>query len=192
MVLALALISFLFTGSYRGVVRHTGLRDAGNMMYAVSVNSFLLIFAVFLNQKLVLFPNFTIPFSIIVIHYLLSLFILIFSRLLFKRLYNHLISDIKNPLIMLLFMVLVILVSQTHSVLMNQRESSYNVVGFIDDNLSRVGKRIDGVFIYPSSELNEKFVNEKIKEVIVSNQDTTSSKLLKITDKLLSLKLKLR
>ena len=57
LVLALALISFLVIGSYKGVVRHTGLKDAFNVMYAVSLLAGALVAFVFLNRTFNLFSQ---------------------------------------------------------------------------------------------------------------------------------------
>ena len=48
-VILVALVSFLIVGSYKGVVRHTGVKDAMNVMFAVSLVAFLLILMVILN-----------------------------------------------------------------------------------------------------------------------------------------------
>jgi FlaA1/EpsC-like NDP-sugar epimerase len=191
-VISLALISFVISGSYKGVVRHTGVRDAANLIYALSLHSVLLISVILINQKLLIHETFTVPFSIIVIHYLVNLFILIFSRFLFKTFYNYLILDLK-------FSNNVIIYGAgdtgltTHSILINDRKNHFNVIGFIDDNPSRVGKKIDGAMIYPSTILTPDFVqNKKIKEVIVSNQKLSSANLLNITDQLLSLNIKIK
>jgi FlaA1/EpsC-like NDP-sugar epimerase len=95
LVLVLALVSFLVVGSYKGVVRHTGVKDAFNVMYAVSLLSFLLVVLVLMNSWLQVFSSFTIPLSIIVIHYLLNVVVLIASRFVFKIIYNRIMFDFK-------------------------------------------------------------------------------------------------
>ena len=85
-VFLLALGSFLLIGSYKGVVRHTGQKDAVNVFFAVSILSSCLIIAVFINRQFNFLDSATIPISIIVIHYLLNVFVLISSRI-FSKLY---------------------------------------------------------------------------------------------------------
>ena len=45
-VVAIALISFLIIGSYKGVVRHTGVRDVYNIFNAICLSSIMAIFLI--------------------------------------------------------------------------------------------------------------------------------------------------
>lgn len=192
LVFVLALISFLVVGSYKGVVRHTGVKDATNVMFAVTVLACFLIVSVYINNVLNLFPRFTVPLSIIVIHYLLNVVILISSRFVFKILYRKVISDIKSQTNILIYgagdsgFI-------THSALVKDTSHHFNVIGFIDDNSSKVGKTIDGVLVYPSTILSHEFIlKNKLKEVIVSIQNIESYRLMQITDSLISHNVKVK
>ena len=192
LVLILALISFLLVGSYKGVVRHTGVRDALNVMYSVSVLAGLLVVLVLVNSALHIYPDFTIPLSIIVVHYLLNVVVLIASRFVFKILYRRAVLEFKIQTNVLIYgagdsgFI-------THSALVKDTKQGFNVVGFIDDNLSKVGKRIDGVMVYNSSVLNRVFIlKNRLKEVIVSIQNIKPSRLMQITDDLIAHNVKVK
>jgi FlaA1/EpsC-like NDP-sugar epimerase len=192
LVLLLAVVSFLVVGSYKGVVRHTGVKDAFNVMYAVSLLSFSLIVLVLINNWLQLFPSFTIPLSIIVIHYLLNLVVLIASRFVFKIIFHRIMLDFKSNTNILIYgagdsgFI-------THSALVKDTKQGFNVVGFIDDNKSKIGKSIDGVMVYAPSILTREFIlRNRLKEVIVSIQNISPSKLMKITDNLLAYNVKVK
>ena len=192
LVLVLALLSFLIIGSYKGVVRHTGVKDATNVMFAVSLLAGSLVAFVFVNRAVNLFPNFTIPLSIIVIHYLLNVVVLIASRFVFKVLYRKVISDLKPNTNVLIYgagdsgFI-------THSALVKDTSHPFNVVGFIDDNPSKVGKTIDGVMVYPSTVLTRDFIiKNRLKEVIVSIQNIKPSRLMQITDDLIAHNVKVK
>ena len=73
-IILIALVSFLAVGSYRGIVRHTGTRDAFNVFVGVSLLSFTVITLVLINNTFDIVPNFTIPISIVIIHYLIILY----------------------------------------------------------------------------------------------------------------------
>jgi len=186
LVLVLALVSFLIIGSYKGVVRHTGIKDATNVMYSVSLLAGLLVSLVLMNRAIGAFPVFTIPLSIIVIHYLLNVVVLIASRFIFKVLYRKVISDYKTNTNIIIYgagdsgFI-------THSALVKDTSHNFNVIGFIDDNPSKVGKTIDGVMIYPSDVLTREFIlKNRLKEVIVSIQNIRASRLMQITDDLIA------
>ena len=51
-------ISFLITGSYKGVVRHTGVRDVYNIFNAICLSSIITIFMVILNREMELYGGF--------------------------------------------------------------------------------------------------------------------------------------
>ena len=186
LVFVLALVSFIAIGSYKGVVRHTGIKDATNVMFAVSLLAGLLVAFVFLNRTFQLFPNFTIPLSIIVIHYLLNVVVLIASRFIFKVLYRKVISDFK-PITNILIYGAGDSGFITHSALVKDTSHHFNVIGFIDDNPSKVGKTIDGVIVYASDVLTREFIlKNKLREVIVSIQNIKPSRLMQITDDLIA------
>ena len=95
-------LSFLVTGSYKGVVRHTGVRDVYNIFNAICVSSIFTIFFVILNRQLGILADFTIPLSIIIIHSLIAFIALTASRYVFKSLYHSLVKKFtvyKNVLI---------------------------------------------------------------------------------------------
>ncbi len=186
LVLLLALVSFLTIGSYKGVVRHTGIKDATNVMYSVSLLAGLLVVLVLINRTIGAFPAFTIPLSIIVIHYLLNAVVLIASRFIFKVLYSRVISDFKPNTNILIYgagdsgFI-------THIAIEKDTSHHFNVIGFIDDNPSKVGKTIDGVIVYASDVLTREFILEnKLREVIVSIQNIKPSRLMQITDDLIA------
>ena len=92
----LALFSFLLIGSYKGVVRHTGIKDALN----VFIGSSVLMMSMFLFGMVTGFFNLSIFFEfstpIIVIHYLLNTIVLITSRFVFKTVYYTLKTIFKK------------------------------------------------------------------------------------------------
>ena len=192
LVLAIALVSFLAIGSYKGVVRHTGVKDALNVMLAVSVLAGLLVVLVLVNRALHIYPEFTIPLSIIVVHYLLNVVVLIASRFIFKILYRRAVFEFKIQTNVLIYgagdsgFI-------THSALVKDTKQGFNVVGFIDDNTSKIGKRIDGVMVYNSTVLNREFIlKNRLKEVIVSIQNIKPSRLMQITDDLIAHNVKVK
>ena len=184
-VFLLALGSFLLIGSYKGVVRHTGQKDAVNVFFAVSILAFCLIISVLINRNFSLFNYATIPISIIIIHYLLNVFVLISSRIFFKIIFHSIINDLKPKTRVLIygagdsgFL--------THTALTRDKRQDYEVIGFIDDNKTKVGKTIDRVPVYNPDIIDRPFIlKNKIKEVIVSIQNIQPKRLMEITDGLL-------
>ena len=68
-VLMVSLFCFLLTGSYKGVIRHTGLKDAINVFLALSLASVVLGVLNFIDLNTLPKPYFEISFSIITVSY---------------------------------------------------------------------------------------------------------------------------
>lgn len=177
-VALISIIAFVFTGSYKGVVRHTGVRDVYNIFNAICLSSILLISMVLFNREMDVFENFTIPLGIIIIHSLLSFLALTASRYVFKSLYNNfLIRDFKVSKNVLIYGagesgIL------TQNALADHSKSRVRVVGYIDRNNKKVGKHINGVKVFHKNVLSKEFfLKNNISEVIFSIQNISSRSL---------------
>lgn len=186
-VLIIALLSFLVVGSYKGIVRHTGTRDAFNVFAGTLLIAVAVLFIVFVNRIVNLYEAFTIPISIIIIHYLVNTFVLIISRFIFKAFYEIISTDIKDIKNVLIFgagdsgMI-------TYGALNKDTKENYEVLAFIDDDINKIGKKIDRVKILQLNSLNKTFVEKNlVDEIIISIQNLKPSRLLEITDYLIDL-----
>ena len=192
LVIIASLIAFLLIGSYKGIIRHTGIRDALNVFLASFVILAILFGIVYLSQFYGDVFKLSIPKSIIAIHFLLNITILITSRFIFKELYyfvasGHIID--KRVLIygageagMLVY-----------SVLKDDKKNNAQIVAFIDDNKRKVGKKINGLKVYNPKMITNDFIREKgINEIVLSIQNIQSSRLLEIVDKLSKLPVKVK
>jgi FlaA1/EpsC-like NDP-sugar epimerase len=183
-VLGATTISFLMTGSYKNIIRHSGIRDAIEVSKASFIILILLVGLVLLNRQIVFNTVFTIPLSILIIHFLMNCFALISSRFLIRRLYYYLTTEDKSKRNVLIYgagengML-------TFDVLRDDFESKFKVVGFIDDNTNIVGKKIRNVEIYGKATIDTAFIEKKrITEIIISIQNITSKRLMEIVNKL--------
>ncbi|TCI91761.1 polysaccharide biosynthesis protein [Tenacibaculum sp. M341] len=186
----ISLISFWLVGSNRGIIRHTGTRDAFNVFLGVSVASIGIMFIVTFNTIFKILPSYTIPKSIILIHYFISIFVLVVSRFIFKAFYEIISSELKEITNVMIYGAgdsgLI-----TYGALNRDTKNNYEVIGFIDDDSNKIGKKIDRVKIYSRSQLTKEFVERKeIDEIIFSIQNIKSERLLYLTDRLLQLGVK--
>lgn len=174
----IAAAAFLFTGSHKGVVRHTGVRDVYNIFNALCLSSILLISIVLFNRELGILDDFTVPLGIIIIHSLLSFIALTSSRYVFKSLYNNLMAQgfksNKNILIYGAGESGIL----TQNALANHSKSKVRVLGYVDEDEKKVGKHINGVKVFPKEVLNRDFlVKNNISEVIFSMQNIDPKRL---------------
>ena len=178
----IGLFSFLAIGSYRGVIRHTGTRDGYNVLVAATLVSSILLFLVFTIKYFGIIESIRIELSVIIIHYLLNVFFMINSRYAFKSFFLFITNTSVNSRNILIygagesgFIV--------YDALKRDTKNNYKVVGFLDDDITKFDKKIDRVKIFNSQNITSSFIdNHKIKELIVSIQNISPSKLLEISD----------
>lgn len=186
-VLLAALISFLAVRSHKGVVRFTGYKDIINIIIGVNILATILIISTFFSRKFGYSDIFDIPGSIIYIHLLLNILLLIGFKLFIKSLYNAISNDFIATKKILIFgagnsgMI-------TYDAISNDPQNSYIVTGFIDDNESKVGKKINLLTVYSLDKITPDFVlKNDVEEVIVSIQNIDPTRLLQITGYLFDL-----
>src|SRR5690606_35592634 len=116
-----------------------------------------------------------IPNSVIIIDGLVTLFLMISSRLAVKALY----FEIKNPAREKLN---VIIYGAGESGIITKRTLDrdaaikYKVVGFIDDDHKKHGRSVEGIFVYGQDKLEELIKNNDIEFVIISIQKISIKK----------------
>jgi len=194
-IIFFAFISILIIGSHKGIVRHTGMNDAVNVFFAVSLFSFISILIVYINRNLgtnrveIFIPT---SISILLIHYLLNIIVLIASRFIFKQIYQRLILGKKRSINVMIYGAgdsgLI-----TYATMSNDKKSGYNIIGFIDDNPFKKGKLFNGKKVYLSSNVDERFISKNgIEEIIISIQNIEIIRLLEISDKLVTQNVKVK
>ena len=136
----ISLVSFLAVGSYKGIIRHTGTRDVFNVFVGVSLLSMVTFFIISVNTIFKIFSDFTIPRLVIIIHYLISILVLVISRYIFKAFYEIVSSELDDVTNVLIYGAgdsgLI-----TYGALNRDTKNSYNIIGFADDNIKKVGKK---------------------------------------------------
>jgi FlaA1/EpsC-like NDP-sugar epimerase len=185
------LISFLTFHSHVGIIRQTSLYDAIKLFQATSVAA-LAIFIVSLTADKYFGYIFASPI-IIIIHFLISVYFLITARIFFKAIFISLVGygekSKKNVLIYGAGQSGII----TLNTLSQDSKSDINVIGFIDDNSSKIGKTLAGIKIYSAEEaLNGMLEKRSISEVILSIQNITSTRKSEIVNRCLEMNVQVK
>ncbi len=187
-----SLISFLIIGSYKGIIRHTGIKDAIQVFWAVTLIMSLLLFTSFVTEHYKINHDYFIPVSIILIHYLLNIVLLISSRFIFKYLFDRIVGSynpVKNVLIYGAGDSGLI----TYNTLSNSSVINYKVVGFLDESKIKIGKQFNRVKIYDPDVIDNAFIKKnKISEIIVSIQNVKPLTLFEKVEKLTQLDVKVK
>lgn len=192
LLLAIACLSFLAVGSYKSVIRHTGFTDVVNVFKAISLIALICVSFVLVNSVANFISNFTIPLSIIVIHALLSFVVLSGSRLIFKTLYNQ----IKSKLISSKNIIVYGAGDSgnvTYNMLLSNTEVNYNVLYFIDDDIKKKGKLINGVKILSLNGIDGNFIkNNSVDEIILASQNIDPSNIISLVENLNNVDVKIK
>lgn len=180
MVLGIRFVSFFISKTYKGVVRYTSSRDTIRI-FLVILSGSVIVFLVNLVWYKVLYNYYFIPNSVIIIDALVSLFLMISSRLAVKALYFESKNPAREKMNVLIYGAgeAGIITKRT---LDRDAAIKYKVVGFIDDNKDKKGRSLEGVFIYPPEKLSELIKENEIEFVIISIQNISPAKKNEIAD----------
>jgi len=141
------LIGFAIARSHVGVIRHTGVSDAWNIFKGSFIAVIILgaLSTLSLNFFQPLSDFLAVSNSILLIHFLLNVVILIGTRFLVKLLYARFQTshEIKATRVMIYGAGASGII--TKNTLFHDTSREYQIVNFIDDNPSKVGKSIEGI-----------------------------------------------
>ena len=183
------LIAIIVSGSYQGIIRYTGIQDGVRIFFTVILNS-LLVCAI----NLVYFSNSAenlIPYSVVLISYLASFLFLFNYRLLIKYIFSFYTRGVvKNS------KVLIFGSGQTGLITKHVIDSSpsSSVFGFVEDDLRKVGKVINGSKIYRATQeqLEELFISLNIDELIITVKNLSVKRKNELVDICLRHQVKIR
>ena len=179
-VLSIRFISFYISKTYKGVVRYTSTRDTMRIFVVILSGSFLL-FALNIISLNYILGYYFIPNSVIIIDALVSLFVMITSRLAVKALYSEIKNPTKEKINVLIYGAgeAGIITKRT---LDRDAAIKYKAIAFIDADEDKLGRSIEGVFIFPQSKMPELIKEYEIELVIIAIQKISSQKKNEITD----------
>jgi FlaA1/EpsC-like NDP-sugar epimerase len=172
-------MSFLVFQTHKSIIRFTNTKDAERILITIAIGStvFIILNPIFYWIKSVYF----VPYTIIIIDGMLSVFLMFTGRLVIKGLYQEFSSGIKTK-------SRVVIYGSSNTGIMAKRAierdagARFKVIFFIDDHSTRIGKKIQGINIKSSSELSEILQNNDIKLVILSSNSISQNKKQEIID----------
>lgn len=182
-VLGLRLLAFLYFQSYAGIIRHTSIEDAILILKAVFAGTFGAVLISGVIRNTLGFEHvFNLSASILIIDFFICLFWMVILRFFVKSFYESFINQFK-PTIGVLIYGAGYTGMLTKNVFQTDRSTNYKILGFIDDNESKIGKTIEGIKVYSLPEVLDKFVgsNDGLEVIMAINNMSAKSK-RKISD----------
>lgn len=182
-VLGTRIISFMISKIYAGIIRYTSTRDAVRIFFTVTAGSVAFIVANLVSYKLTTF--YVIPFSIVIIDYITTVFVMTASRIFVKTLYMEIVNPTRNKRDVIVY-------GAGESGVITKRAldrdagTKYKVIAFVDDDDRKAGKTLEGVEIYSSNkDFDHLLKSNPVAHVIISIHKITPQKKKEIIEKCL-------
>jgi FlaA1/EpsC-like NDP-sugar epimerase len=162
-------ISALVFQTHRGIIRFTNTKDVERIF--ISIASASAVFLFILNPLLFwIRDHFLIPYSIVIIDSILSVFLMVVARIVIKSTVYELSRESKEK-------TRVVIYGAGDTGLTAKRAierdagAKYKVIAYIDDNPQKVGKKVQGIGIRSGESLREILEQYDVKLLINSIQD---------------------
>ncbi len=166
---ASSLLAILVTQSYVGIIRYTGLQDGIRIFTSMSLAAFVAVFLNYVNYLLV--GRNLMPLSVLIISYFLSIIFLSFYRLLVKYIFINFAGRVYSGSIATNSLIYGVGPSSLVSKSLIEHDSitKRKVIGFLEDDPTKIGKEINGVKIFDAyRDLDYVYKRFRINELIVS------------------------
>ena len=170
--LMVTLLSFFFTGSYRGIIRHSGMSDIYRILLACTIPVLLFFCVNFFNNQLrppLVRPSYLPSYRETVTTFSLLAICMIATRLLLQRIYNDYFRRRRPTTNVLIYGAGAVGIT-AYNALHQDPVAEYHVEAFLDDDMSKVNQVLNGVPVMQvNSALNARFVKQKhISQLIIA------------------------
>ncbi len=172
-VFIIRIISFLISKTYKVIIRHTSTRDTVRILLTLLTGSLLMVISNPINFHIN--ERYLIPFSIIIIEFLLSVFLMVTGRLIVKVIYMELKNPSREKTGVLIYGAGEAGLT-TKRTLDRDKATKYKVVAFIDDDPKKNGKKLESISIHPSSAIEKLIRKKNIKHLIIAIQNISPEK----------------
>ena len=188
-VLGLRAISFYISKIYQGIIKYTSSKDSQRIFSVITIGSLIFVIINIISSNFIN-GKYLIPFSIIIIDYMATTFIMISLRVMFKALYFELTNPNKEKRSVIIFGAGAsgIITKRT---LDRDAGTKYKVLAFIDDNKKKHGKMLEGTKIVGLDKLDELLQNNNVAHLIISIQNLLPARKQQIVDTCLNYTIKI-
>ncbi|WP_262248697.1 polysaccharide biosynthesis protein [Parapedobacter soli] len=178
-VLAVSALVFYWLKMYAGIVRYTSALDSVRILSSVSLS----IAGLFLiNTVLIAINRPPLMSNSLLIAYGLMSFLLLITYRSTVKLFFLYIKNLKSTRKRTVIYGAGDLGIAAKRTLDHDHHAENVVIGFIDDNLQKVGKIIDGIHIYHTDYFEQLIIQGKVDELIISTHNIPVEKKANIVD----------
>ncbi len=183
LIIGVRAISFYLFKTYAGIIRYTSSYDAQRVLLSIATGSVFFALAnvaTFFYQRLFIFP-----FSIIIMDFFITSFIMTVLRFLVKIIYFELKNPTKTK-------TNIIIYGAGESGIITKRTldrdegTKYKVIAFVDDDPAKAGKKLEGITIHNAKNLEDLLKDNSIAHLVISIQNIPNARKQEIVDTCLS------
>lgn len=167
-------LCFLFFKPYDGIIRHTGVADAIRLIKAgLAASSILIVISAISKQYNMSFG--IIPIAITIIHLVINVSILVFSRYGIKVFFYEVNRNKINKIPVAIYGAGRRGLSVLQAI-KSDSDSNFIVAAFLDDNDTKLNKTIEGVKIFSSKKLEAVINRYDIQQLIIGIHELDTQK----------------
>ncbi len=179
-VLIIRVFSFLLFRPYAGIIRYTGIRDAERIIFVTLFGSFVFILSN-LTSRYVFAARHVIPYGIVLIDFFITIVSMISYRLLVKSMFEELKKTSRKRSGVLIYGTDHPGIA-TKNLIEQDPSEDHDVIGFLENQTQKVGKKLEGIPIYHHSRLSSLLQNNSVSMVIFSRKEPDVNIRTEITD----------
>lgn len=159
-------VIFFIFGIHRGLVRYTSTQDSQRILKA-NLSTTLIFIGISALRATIWNTTYLFPSSIILMEFIISLMFLIGSRFAIKLWYIETVKSVEINERVLIFGAgaMGLIAKRT---IENDNRIPQKIIGFLDNNRTLVGNRIDGIKVFDAGQLDYLLTQLRIEKVIVA------------------------
>jgi FlaA1/EpsC-like NDP-sugar epimerase len=188
MIIVFAYFTFFVCNStFKGIVRQTGIQDAIKIFKTTATAYIVLMLFMIVVRSVVergsaVSDFLRLPYGLLTMQFCMLLVFMIGSRVVYRTVFEYLSLSARK-----LENVLIFGASRpglsTYSLLKEDPQVKYHVIAFVEDQLSRVGKRLAGLKILDITEITSDFIKRnRITDVIIAVENNDPERLQYVSD----------
>jgi len=187
LVLPVYFVLFLCYNTYRGIVRQTGIRDTIKIFKTVA-SAYVILMLLTLVVKAVVEKEtiagdyLRLSYGVLTMQACILLVIMVGARVVYRTIFEYLFLPARKGENVLIFGAsrpgLV-----SFSLLKEDPRIKYQVVAFVEDKVSRIGKRLAGLKIKDITEITKEYISKhEITQVIIAVENNDPERLEYVSD----------
>lgn len=187
-VLGSYVFGFIIFKPFSGIIRHTSIKDVENIAFAnTSAFGLYLIIDYVLIDKFGLMEVLRVPLSILIIHFMVVTITMISVRFFIKSFYFTIVKNKFERKSVIIYGAGKSGLIAKHA-LEQDDQFKYRVAAFVDENSTKIDKKLEGVAIVGEEAVTESFLKTNhVTEIIIAIQKISPQRKRQIIDRFLGL-----